>query len=153
MQIGDWHVLTASLCVVISATVDLMREKSPLVVDKEGVFLSSCHLTWISRRGASEGWNGPAGGNTGGESDTLVSPESVFSHIRLTSIDRERRGERRARCDQRMTGEREEESQPKQRLLLKFPCTGFHAWWERGKDMVSTPEPTLIHQQTYVWRV
>lgn len=70
---------------------------------------------------------GPAGGNTGGESDTLVSPESVFSHIRLTSIDRERRGEQRAICDQRMTGEREEESQPKQRLLLKFPCTGFHA--------------------------
>lgn len=112
---------------MISTTVDLVREKSPLVVDKKGVFLSSCHLTRISGRGADEGWNGPAGGNTGGESDTLVSPESVFPHIRLTSIDRERRGERGARRDQRMTGEREEESQPKQRLLLKFPCTGFHA--------------------------
>lgn len=110
------------------------------------VFLSSCHLTWISRRGANEGWNGPAGGKTGGESDTLVSPESVFPHIRLTSIDRERRGERGARGDQRMTGEREEESQPKQRLLLKFPCTGFHACWERRKDVVSTPEPTPIQE-------
>lgn len=110
-----------------------------------------CFFRPVTRRespggGASEGWDGPAGGNTGGELDTLVSPESVFSHIRLTSIDRERRGERRARCDQRMTGEREEESQPKQRLLLKFPCTGFHAWWERGKDVVSTPEPTHIQQ-------
>lgn len=78
------------------------------------------------------------------------SPESVFSPIRPISVDREWGSAQGAWHDQRMTGELEEESQPKQRLLLKFPRAGFHTGWQRGRDMDSTPQPKLISTSGHI---
>lgn len=67
---------------------------------------------------------GVTGGEGGGDTVLNADPLPVRLH---EGRKRERGGEREARRDQRMTGEPEEERQPKQRLTLRFPRAGFHA--------------------------
>lgn len=118
-----------------------MMEKSLLVSGKnQEVF---CHLTKNLEERAGRWWlKWPRGGKRsrwlGYSGLYWHHAESVFSPVRPMSVDREWGSEQGAWHDQRMTREPEEESQPKQRLLLRFPCARLHTGWQRGRDMDST---------------
>ena len=118
----------------------------------EGCFLTSCHLTEDLEEEEVRVRNGPAGGKRtrwmGYFCLSRHSPETCL--LSRQTHEGRQRVRKRARRDQRMTGEREEESRPKQRLVLKFPCAAFLTGWRRGRDMDSTPQPALISTSGHI---
>lgn len=79
------------------------------------------------------------------ESIQEKSCECLLSLIRPISADRKWGSQQEdGQWSKDDRGGGEEESRPKQRLLLRFPRAGFHTGWQRGRDVDSAPQPKRI---------